>query len=137
MFWHFSPFHQIHLPRDRTPCHKHMILCIILDIMGAHAYIFQCLGMDIPFRHLLKYHQTVVFCVINNEQSSIRSDRMCVMHFIGQYIPLVQRVHDIIMIDDLVVIAVRNKIHPVYPRDIRRHIQDIICIFLLTCHRIR
>ncbi len=117
-----SLFDQIHLPRDRTPRHEHLVLFIVLNIVGTHPYIFQRLGMYIAPLHLLEHHQTVVFRVVNDKGRPIRSDRVRVVDLVRQHLPLAQRVCDIVMIDDLVMIAVRYEIRIFYLRDICRYI---------------
>ena len=90
--------------------------------MRAHSDVFERLGMHIAVVGSLKCQQTVVFRVIGKKHNAVRSDRMRIVDFVCQYTPLTERICQILIVNNLVVITVCDKVRIFYFRDVGCHI---------------
>ena len=104
-----------HFPALGAPCIKGVGIIIVYDVMRpvADSGEFLCghiNGFTAAVLHLFHNQNPVIFSIVNQIDIAVAGNRMSHGKVIGHHLPQVQRIGQIVVVDDLIVIAVHDEI---------------------------
>ena len=117
-----------HFPCYGAPRQELLVLRIILHIMWLHANVLKDCALGISLFFSVKRQQSIILRIINQDNIPIPGYCVCIVYFICQHLPGGQRVCQIIMVQNLIMIAVCKIVGISNPGQISCHIQGIVSI---------
>ena len=104
-----------HFPALGAPCIKGVGIIIVYDVMRpvADSGEFLCWHIDdltAAVLHLFHNQNPVIFGIINQIDIAVTGNRMSHGKVIGHHLPQVQRIGQILVVNNLIVVAVHDEI---------------------------